>query len=301
MIVNSTFSKNTAAHYGGAILTDNDINSIEVTNSTFYNNTALNAGGIANYGGLIVTNSTFSDNNASLGGAIRNGIGGNLSLRNSILANSHGSVDCIKSDGAPEVENINNLIQTTGTDFESCGVPNLTSDPLLGSLQDDGGFTQTMALLSGSPAINAGDDGECADTDQRGEARPFGNHCDIGAYEYQGNNGVDTTGVFRPSNGLLYLKNQNTTGFADIAINYGIASDYPVVGDWDGNGTATIGIYRHGSFYLRNSNTLGFADLVFLFGQVGDQPIAGDWNGDGIDTIGIFRPRLDYSCCATVM
>ena len=99
-----------------------------------------------------------------------------------------------------------------------------------------------------------------------------------------------TTGVFRPSNGLLYLKNSNTTGFADVAINYGLGGDYPVTGDWDGDGTATIGIYRDGSFYLRNSNTLGFADLVFAFGQPSDQPVAGDWNGDGIDTIGIYRP-----------
>jgi hypothetical protein len=101
---------------------------------------------------------------------------------------------------------------------------------------------------------------------------------------------IDTTGVFRPSNGILYLKNSNTPGFADIAINYGTAGDYPVTGDWDGNGTATIGIYRNGSFYLRNSNTLGFADLVFAFGQPGDQPIAGDWDGNGTDTIGVYRP-----------
>jgi hypothetical protein len=101
---------------------------------------------------------------------------------------------------------------------------------------------------------------------------------------------ADTTGVFRPGNGLLYLKNLNVTGFADVAINYGLAGDYPVVGDWDGNGTATIGIYRDGSFYLRNSNTLGFAELVFPFGQVGDQPVAGDWDGNGTDTIGVFRP-----------
>jgi hypothetical protein len=101
---------------------------------------------------------------------------------------------------------------------------------------------------------------------------------------------ADTTGVFRPSNGLLYLKNANTTGFADVAINYGLGGDYPVVGDWDGNGTATIGVYRNGQFLLRNSNTLGFADLVFAFGTPGDQPVAGDWNGDGIDTIGIYRP-----------
>jgi hypothetical protein len=98
-----------------------------------------------------------------------------------------------------------------------------------------------------------------------------------------------TVGVFRPTNGALYLKNSNTTGFADVQINYGLAGDYPVVGDWDGNGTATIGIYRNGSFYLRNSNTIGFADLTFPFGAPGDQPIAGDWNHDGVDTIGVYR------------
>jgi hypothetical protein len=102
--------------------------------------------------------------------------------------------------------------------------------------------------------------------------------------------GEDTTGVFRPSNGLLYLKNSHNTGFADIAINYGIPGDYPVVGDWDGDGTVTIGIYRNGKFYLRNSNTVGFADIIVPFGNLGDQPIAGDWNGDGLDTIGTYRP-----------
>jgi hypothetical protein len=101
--------------------------------------------------------------------------------------------------------------------------------------------------------------------------------------------GPDTTGVFRPSNGLLYLKNKNETGFADIGINYGIPGDYPVVGDWDGDGDTTIGVYRNGSFYLRNSNTIGVADVVFPFGAPGDQPVAGDWNGDGVDTIGVYR------------
>ncbi|WP_345307150.1 hypothetical protein [Candidatus Villigracilis saccharophilus] len=102
----------------------------------------------------------------------------------------------------------------------------------------------------------------------------------------------DTTGVFRPGNGLLYLKNSNTTGFADVAINYGLGGDYPVTGDWNGDGIDTIGIYRNGSFYLRNSNTLGFADIVFAFGQPGDQPVAGDWDGNGVDTIGVYRNGL---------
>jgi hypothetical protein len=104
--------------------------------------------------------------------------------------------------------------------------------------------------------------------------------------------GANTAGVFRPTNGLLYLKNKNDTGFADMALNYGLPGDYPVVGDWDGNGTVTIGIYRNGTFYLRNSNTLGFAEIVFDFGISGDQPVAGDWDGDGIDTIGVYRPSI---------
>ena len=74
----------------------------------------------------------------------------------------------------------------------------------------------------------------------------------------------DTTGVFRPGNGLLYLKNANQTGLADIALNYGLPGDYPVVGDWNGDGDDTIGIYRNGSFYLRNNNTIGFADSCCL-------------------------------------
>jgi calcineurin-like phosphoesterase family protein len=97
-----------------------------------------------------------------------------------------------------------------------------------------------------------------------------------------------TVGVFRPSNGVIFLKNTNQTGYADIGINYGQGGDYPISGDWNGDGVDTIGVYRNGSFLLRNSNTVGFADLAFAFGKPGDQPIAGDWNGDGIDTIGVF-------------
>ena len=102
----------------------------------------------------------------------------------------------------------------------------------------------------------------------------------------------DTVGVFRPDNGILFLKNMNSTGFAEMGLNYGLTGDYPVTGDWDGNGSDTIGVYRDGSFYLRNSNTVGFADLVFAFGQPGDQPVVGDWDGNGTDTIGVYRDGM---------
>ena len=82
-----------------------------------------------------------------------------------------------------------NLVQDTS----ACTIAGDTTgniigqDPLLGPLRDNGGPTETHALLLGSPAIDAG---SCQDaggnpvlTDQRGVARPQGAGCDIGAYE----------------------------------------------------------------------------------------------------------------------
>jgi hypothetical protein len=70
------------------------------------------------------------------------------------------------------------------------GSTNDPVDPLLGPLADNGGPTFTMALLHGSPALDAGDDGLLQKpynlkTDQRGFARESGQHVDIGAFEFQ--------------------------------------------------------------------------------------------------------------------
>ena len=56
------------------------------------------------------------------------------------------------------------------------------TNPLLGPLANNGGPTDTLALLPGSPAINAGGSVGCPATDQRGVPRPPG-HCDIGAFQ----------------------------------------------------------------------------------------------------------------------
>ncbi|MGM0617836.1 MAG: N-acetylmuramoyl-L-alanine amidase [Actinomycetota bacterium] len=63
----------------------------------------------------------------------------------------------------------------------------------------------------------------------------------------------------------------------------------PVVGDWDGDGVDTPGIYAKGTFYLRNSNTAGYPEFVVPFGAEGDRPIVGDWNGNGVTGIGVVR------------
>ena len=47
------------------------------------------------------------------------------------------------------------------------------------------------------------------------------------------------------------------------------ATDPPTVGDWDGNGSDTIGVYRSGMFYLRNDLTSGPAESSVAFGDTG--------------------------------
>jgi hypothetical protein len=66
-------------------------------------------------------------------------------------------------------------------------------------------------------------------------------------------------------NGLewgTYPRNANTTGFVDMGLAYGLPGDKPVGGDWAGNGTDTIGVYRNGTCYLRHSDANRFADAV---------------------------------------
>ena len=76
-------------------------------------------------------------------------------------------------------------------------------------------------------------------------------------------------------------------------ISFGLPGDNPLAGDWDGNGLATIGVYRPSdlTFNLRNSNTNDIGAVpAFVYGIPGDIPVAGNWDGLGVDTIGVYRP-----------
>ena len=70
-----------------------------------------------------------------------------------------------------------------------------------------------MALLAGSPAIDAGDPAICGGIDQRGIARPQGTNCDIGAFEY--------FPTFRISGRILIITNSVTNGLSRIILNVG--------------------------------------------------------------------------------
>jgi cysteine-rich repeat protein len=66
---------------------------------------------------------------------------------------------------------------------DQVGTANTPIDPMLVPLQNNGGPTDTHALLPGSPALDKGEDANCPSEDQRGVVRPLGGKCDIGAFE----------------------------------------------------------------------------------------------------------------------
>ena len=75
---------------------------------------------------------------------------------------------------------------------------------------------------------------------------------------------------------------------AEIA--FGLPGDQPVMGDWNGDGVKTPGIFRNGTWVLdETGNGFDAGDRVLQFGLPGDKAVAGDWNGDGTDTVGVFR------------
>jgi uncharacterized delta-60 repeat protein len=186
---NVTFSGN-SADVGGAIY---NFGTATLTNVTFNNNSATVEGGaIANFssGYLTLINATISGNsviNSNPGGGIF-GHEGHLTLKNVIVSGNtgYGDIYCDNSGGG-SVEATNTIVSGT-VRGSGCYFPFISVDPLLSPLANNGGWTQTMALQPGSPAIDAGDDASCPATDQRGITRPQGAHCDIGAFEYSGPN-----------------------------------------------------------------------------------------------------------------
>jgi predicted outer membrane repeat protein len=189
-VTDSSFSGN-SAEFGGGIYNGG---TLEVTNSTFSANGAEYGGGIDNLGMLEVTNGTFSGNFALI-----NGGGGGISnfgtgtLKNTIVANSlYSGGNC--SD--PMTDGGGNL------NWPDTTCPGLNADPLLGPLQDNGGPTETQALLAGSPAIDAAVLENCPATDQRGISRPQGAGCDMGAFELEMNSTYNFSGFFPPVDNL---------------------------------------------------------------------------------------------------
>lgn len=197
-VINSTFTSNRASNQGGGLWNGNGA-TVNITNSTFFGNQAVSSDQTNGLGGAImrtsgkinITNSTIAGNLAGFqGGGI---VGGtdtkitNVILANNV-ANNGGNNWNIKNNCFDQMTNGGNNLQFPARNpndpsDQDCAAGILTTDPKLSPLASNGGTTQTMALLTGSPAINTGNNATCPTTDQRGLARPQGGICDIGAFE----------------------------------------------------------------------------------------------------------------------
>ncbi|MBI3758471.1 MAG: hypothetical protein HY269_01800 [Deltaproteobacteria bacterium] len=172
LYLNSSFN-------GGGL--SNDKGSAELTNVTITSNTANNVGGgIYDSGPAKLVNVTVHGNFAGeAGGGIFVLFSARpaVSISNTIISNN-------------KIDDCGGLVTSGGFNIDSDGTCSLNdkgdqpkTNPRLDKLADNGGPTQTYALLKDSPAINAGDAANCPETDQRGQKRSDGK-CDIGAYEF---------------------------------------------------------------------------------------------------------------------
>jgi hypothetical protein len=201
-VTRSTFAQNTA-NAGGAII---NFGTLGVVNSTFFGNSANHLGGAiyissASSGTATITNSTISGNLVLVAAQYDSGgifAGNRLTINNSIVAGNllTSGPTPTASDlvGTRSAKGSNNLIGTGGSDGLSARtniVGVAVSNLHLAPLGDFGGPTQTMALLAGSPAIDAGSNSLAVGpsgpltTDQRLLPRIVNARVDIGAYEVQ--------------------------------------------------------------------------------------------------------------------
>ena len=129
----------------------------------------------------------------------------------------------------------------------------------------------------------------------------FGNPGDFAFMGDWNCDGIDTPGLYRQSDGFVYLRNSNTQGTADIEFFFGNPGDVPLAGDWNGDGCDTVSLYRksEGRVYIVNrlgngNGGLGAAEYGFNFGNPQDKPFAGDFDGNGVDTVGLHRESTGF-------
>ncbi|HEX2907336.1 MAG TPA: choice-of-anchor Q domain-containing protein [Phototrophicaceae bacterium] len=271
-ITGSTFAANQAASQGGGVRSTANT-TITVSNSTFFGNQAGSGGGLAlTSTSADVSYSTFYGNTAEDGGAIA-GQSATTLTANLFANNISGSCD--------EVEMISggyNIADDDTCGFHAVGDKNNTP-PLLDILADNGGPTQTHALLAGSPALGTIPPAVCTVTvDQRGISRPQGDGCEPGAFE--GTGGTPPSG-FPPT--VLTVSTVEDTGdgtltqdeITDAAITQFVITFSTAVQNPDGD-TASVDVTNPMSYRLV---TVG-ADGIFQTGGCGTA--SGD---DGLITI----------------
>lgn len=204
--------------YGGGIANNHGI--LHLQNCTISSNLAL----AGSSGGPVNTNFSYG-----IGGGIyiANGqIPGVTELLNTIVAgnrrSTHGTSGIVPSDGWGMFHSLGNNLIETFSSLSGFGSTDLYNyNPRLGPLQDNGGPTPTHALLSDSPAIDAGSPAT-TDFDQRGQPRRI----DVASYPNRlGSDGTDIGAVeFDPV--LAFVGISQTPAETRLAITSASGSSY---------------------------------------------------------------------------
>lgn len=321
-----------ANNEGGGI--SNFLGTMIILNSTIANNSARGCGGgIFNGAMMKISSSTIAGNAAKIsfrdrdetsdGGGICNSSffidpPAILEIKNSIVANNTADDlinrevvprpdNCLFSETGTVVDNGNNISNLDDCNFDSGDNTNPRLDPM--GLKDNGGPTQTIALLSNSPAIDAIPDGECTDndgnpvtTDQRGFVRPVDGHdgnsvaaCDGGAFEFRVPDditcgGLTATIVGTPGNDIL-------PGTSGPDVIHGLGGNDTINGlggnditcGGDGSDTINGGRGRDQLFGMAGADTLNGGDgNDRLFGGANNDTLNGgngDDRMDGLDGV----------------
>jgi hypothetical protein len=205
---------NDATGSTGGGLQGNNQSAITLTDSLLAGNTATNGGAISTSGPLALTNTTVTGNHSTASGNASGiaafGSASKLSLVNStIVANTtttptgagigiiagatgtaHNSLVAANRTSDGTLVNCEGTFTSQGHNLEDASQCGFTgpgdqrdTDPQLAALANNGGPTDTMAFGTASPAFDRGENANCPAGDQRGQIRPLGAACDVGAFE----------------------------------------------------------------------------------------------------------------------
>jgi hypothetical protein len=294
--------------YGGGIYST--ASSPSLINTTITNNSVASVSDISQGGGFysvtgspLMINCIIASNSAKEGGGVYfnqssafSNLTNNTIARNTATTNGGGlycnntSPKIINSilweDSPQEVYNEGTSNPTiTYSDvyggYEGTG--NIDASPLFANLAQ-----QNFHLKLASPCVNAGSNAasELPLTDKDGHIRIFNLVVDMGAFENQ----APALTVFRPAEGVWYgLLGGDPPSYT--VIPWGIVTDKPVLGDYDGDGTSDVGVWRPdtGVWYVLPSSSPGiYTDTQW--GVATDKPVPGDYDGDGKTDIAVWRP-----------
>ncbi len=304
-ILRSTLSGNRTGGLGGGIY--NQSQNSTITNSTISGNIAqILGGGIHNsdfsVSTLSLTNNTITVNRSGGGSGVFNDPAGTVNILNTIIA-----ANTIEDAGTgPDVSGAfmsqgHNLIGSgdgstgfvNGSNGDQVGTTVLPKDPMLGPLANNGGPTQTHALLAGSPAIDTADPMNFPPTDQRLVVRPQGAGPDIGAFETAGGRALPQLSI----GDAVVTEGDLGTVDAVFVVALSEPTDQPVSVSF-----ATANNSADGADYQSTSGTLTFAagDLSFEPGET-RKTITVRVNGDMVDEVNeTFFVNLSGAMNATI-